>query len=275
MKTMKRLILFLFILASVPVGAQEEPATAQIPQYLPLIDKEFNELAQETAIKEAEVAYSQEDYTRAIELYEEILSQYGTSGEILYNLGNAYYKAGKIAPAILNYERALLISPGEKDIRFNLEIAKLRKVDRIEPLGEFFLTQWFRIVQNLFSVDIWASIGIVCFILFIACLTLYFFSKWMRLKKTGFYAGIILLFVVVCSNVFAWNQKKALITRKGAIIFAPTVTIKSSPDASGTDLVVLHEGTKAFIKSTLGEWYEIELEDGNVGWIRQKDLEKI
>jgi len=97
----------------------------------------------------------------------------------------------------------------------------------------------------------------------------------MKLKKTGFYAGIIFLFLVVCANLFAWNQKKSIVNRKGAIIFAPTVTIKSSPDASGTDLFILHEGTKGFVKSTLGEWHEIELEDGNVGWIRQKDLKII
>ncbi|MDR2627161.1 MAG: SH3 domain-containing protein, partial [Dysgonamonadaceae bacterium] len=74
---------------------------------------------------------------------------------------------------------------------------------------------------------------------------------------------------------FAWNQKKALTDRREAIVFAPTVTIKSSPDASGTALFVLHEGIKVYIKSTIGEWNEIELEDGNVGWIHQKDIEKI
>lgn len=251
MKRMKRFLVLLFILASGFIAAQE------------------------TALKEAETAYSQEDYTQVIALYEDILTNYGASGEIYYNLGNAYYKAGKIALAILNYERALLINPGDKDIRFNLEVAKLRKVDRIEPLDEFLLTQWFRSIQNLFSVDTWASVGIACFVLLIGCLIFFFFSKWMKLKKIGFYTGIIFLFIVICSNLFAWNQKKAIVERRGAIIFAPTVTIKSSPDASGTDLVNLHEGTKVFIKSTLGEWNEIELEDGNVGWIPQKDLEKI
>ena len=231
--------------------------------------------AQDEAIKEAEIAYTQENYSQAIELYEVLLKNFGDSYEIYYNLGNAYYKAGKIAPAILNYERALLMNPGDKDARFNLEMAKLKKIDRIEPLGELFFTQWFRSVQNLFNVDTWASVGIASFILFIGCLILFFFSKWMKLRKTGFFLGIIMLLIVIFTNLFAWNQKKAIIDRNSAIIFAPTVTIKSSPDASGTDLFVLHEGTKVFIKSSLGEWHEIELEDGNVGWIRQKDLEKI
>ena len=231
--------------------------------------------AQEDAIKKAETAYTQENYSQAIELYEEIVKVYGDSHEIYYNLGNAYYKTGKIASAIINYERALLINPGDADIRFNLEVAKLMKVDRIDPIGEFFLVQWFRAIQNLLSVNTWASLGIACFILFIGCLILFFFSKWMRLRKAGFYLGIVLFLIVICSNLFAWNQHMALVNRKSAIIFTPTVTIKSSPDPSGTDLFVLHEGTKVFIKSSLGEWYEIELEDGNVGWIPQKDLERI
>ena len=251
MRTMKHFLLLLFLLVSGIVSAQED------------------------TIKEAESAYIQEDYTQAIERYEEILKIYGDSHEIYYNLGNAYYKAGKIAPAILNYERALLMNPGDAAVRFNLEVAKLNKADRIDPLDEFFLMQWFRTIQNLVSVDTWASLGIACFILFIACLFLFFFSKWMRLRKMGFYMGIVLLLIVICSNLFAWNQRKAMVDRKGAIIFAPTVTIKSSPDVSGNDLVVLHEGTKVFTNSSLGEWYEIELEDGNVGWISQKDLERI
>ena len=231
--------------------------------------------AQDAEFKEAETAYKQEDYNKAIELYESLLKSYGDSYEIYYNLGNAYYKTDKIAPAILNYERALLINPGDGDVRFNLEMAKLKITDKVETIGDFFLTKWIRSVQNLLNVDTWATVGIVCFILLIGCLILFFFSKWMRLKKIGFYVGILLLIVVVCANIFAYNEKKALTTRDAAIIFSPTVTIKSSPDASGTVLFVLHEGTKVFIKSSLGEWYEIRLEDGKEGWIQQGNIEKI
>ena len=228
--------------------------------------------AQEADIKAAEVAYTAEEYDKAIELYESVLRNYGDSHELYYNLGNSYYKSGKIAYAILNYERALLIKPGDSDIRFNLNMAKQQTVDKIEPLQDFFLKEWFRAIQNLISVDSWSTIGIVSFVLFIGCLVLFFFSKWMRLKKIGFYLGILLFVIVICANIFAYNQKNELINRRGAIVFAPTVTVKSSPDNSGTDLFVLHEGTKVFIRSSISDWNEIELEDGNVGWINKKDI---
>lgn len=227
---------------------------------------------QETDIQAAEAAYVAEQYDLAIEKYESVLKNYGDSYELYYNLGNAYYKSGKIAQAILNYERALLIKPGDSDVRFNLELAKQQTVDKIEPLQEFFLKRWFRVVQNLIGVDSWATVGIICFLSFICCLVLFFFSKWMRLKKIGFYLGILLFIVVIFANVFAYNQKKELLNRNGAIVFAPTVTIKSSPDQSGTDLFVLHEGTKVFIRSTIGEWKEIVTEEGNIGWINRKDI---
>ena len=231
--------------------------------------------AQEAAIKEAEVAYTKEDYGKAIELYEGLLKTHGESAEIYYNLGNAYYKENKIAPAILNYERALLLDPGDGDIRFNLQLARQKSVDKIEPVGDFFLHRWFDKVQNMGAADSWAQTGIVCFILFIGCLILLFFSKWIHLKKIGFYLGLVFLVLVIFANIFAGNQKDELVNRKSAIVFAPTVTVKSSPDASGTDLFILHEGTKVSIKSKLGDWNEIEMEDGNVGWMPSKDIEVI
>ena len=231
--------------------------------------------AQESTLKKAEEAYAKEDYTQAIELYESVLKSYGESAMVYYNLGNAYYKAGKVAPAILNYERALLLNPGDSDTRFNLQVARQKTVDKIEPIGEFFLTRWIGTVEDVYSADGWAKWGVASFLLFIGCLVLFFFSKWIRLKKVGFFAGICFLLISLVANLFADSQQDKLLHRADAIVFASTVTVKSSPDASGTDLFILHEGTKVTIKSTLGEWSEIQLEDGNVGWMPSKEIQQI
>jgi tetratricopeptide (TPR) repeat protein len=227
------------------------------------------------AVQSANEAYSQGNFTEAVDLYKQVIEKNGESAAVYYNLGNSYYRLNKIAPAILSYERALLLAPGNKDIRFNLEIAKLKTVDKIEPVGDIFLVDWYNGFMNFFSTNQWSSIGITCFVLFIVCLTLFFFSRKIAIKKLGFYAGIFVLVFCLLANVFAYNQKKKLTERNTAIIFSPTVTIKSSPDNSGTDLFILHEGTKVEVKSKLGEWNEIETADGNVGWINSGKIEII
>ena len=231
--------------------------------------------AQTAQLKEAEAAYTQEAYDKAIESYESVLKSNGPSAGVLYNLGNAYYKSDRLASAILNYERALLQAPNDADIRFNLEMAKQRTVDKIEPIGTFFLTKWFQSIQNLATVDTWAYVAVICFLFTIIGITFYFFSKRLLFKKTGFFLSAFFLVCVVLANVFASKQKAKMMDRSGAIVFAETVTVKSSPDDSGTDLFVLHEGTKVNIKSSLGEWSEIILEDGNQGWMPTKAIETI
>ena len=226
-------------------------------------------------LTQANEAYAQNDFQTAAGLYEELLKTNGASAIVYYNLGNSYYKLNKVAQSILNFERALLLEPGNADIRFNLEIAKLKAVDKIESVGDFFLTEWFRDIQNLMSTDAWSNFSIACFILLIICLFLFFFSRRIFVKKLGFFVGLVLLVCVVFGNIFAFNQKKKLTQRNEAIIFTPTITIKGSPDNSGTDLFILHEGTKVRLKNKLGDWNEIETADGNVGWVRSSEFEVI
>ena len=225
--------------------------------------------------EKAGMAYQKGDYAKAVELYEQSGEQDGTSAAYFYNLGNAYYKCGRYPDAILNYERSLLLDSDNADTRFNLEMAQARIADKIEPLGTFFLVQWSTAVRNLFPSNVWAVIAVVAFLLFLVGVVLYFFVEKVVLRKIGFFAGLLAVLVAIGANHFASEQKARIIHRDSAIIFAPTITVKSSPSESGTDLFVLHEGTKVYLMDRVGEWSEIRLEDGNRGWIPTDKLEII
>ena len=224
---------------------------------------------------EGDSAYMKNDYASAIQIYEALLNR-GEAADIYYNLGNSYYKAGDIAKAILNYERALLLQPGNGDIRANLEIARSKTVDKVEPVPEIFFVSWTKSLINSMSVDSWAVCGVVCFILLIVSFYLFIFSKQIVLKKAGFISGIVFLAVTILANVFANQQKDELTNRNSAIVINPSVTVRSTPSESGTSLFILHEGHKVGVKDgSMKDWKEIRLEDGKVGWVPASAIEII
>ena len=237
----------------------------------------INGLAQDSlAIKsDADSAYIKNDYAAAIRIYENLLQQ-GESAEVYYNLGNSYYKSGDMARAILNYERALLLKPGNEDVHANLEIVRSKTVDKIDAAPEIFFISWMKSLINSISINAWARWGITFFFLLIASLYFFIFSKQTKMKKTGFIGGIVCLLFVVCTNMFAAYQKKTLTNRNTAIIISPSVTIRSTPNENGTSLFILHEGSKVVIKdNSMKNWKEITVEDGKVGWIPSSDIEII
>jgi len=219
--------------------------------------------------------YTQGKFEEAAKAYEEILKTGVESPELYYNLGNAYYKSGLLPEAILNYERAKLLAPDDKDITYNLELAQSQTIDKIDKVGKFFLKVWIKDLRNKADSDTWAYMSIAFFTLVIAMLFLFYFSRTVALKKAGFFGGLLFLGLFIFSFSFAYRQKQKLVERNYAIIFAPTVNVKSSPDASGTEIFVLHEGTKVKVIDELGEWRQIELSDGNKGWINVSTIEKI
>lgn len=223
----------------------------------------------------ADSAYARQQYQQAIKDYEELLHD-GVSAELYYNLGNAYYRTDNITRAVLNYERALLLSPGDSDIRFNLQMARSKTIDKITPESEMFFVTWYHALVNIMSVDGWARTALVSFALAIVLALAYLFSARIWVRKVGFFGGLAFIAVFILANLFAYQQRQELVNRTGAIIISSAVPVKSTPSKSGTDLFILHEGTKVEITDgTMRGWKEIRVADGKEGWIETSKIEII
>ena len=224
---------------------------------------------------EADSAYTSGHYQQAIKEYQSLLKN-GVSADLYYNLGNAYYRSEEITQAIIAYERALQLAPGDKDIRFNLQMARNKTIDKITPETEMFFITWYHSVVNLMGVDGWAQMALVSLAIAIVLALLYLFSDLIWLRKLGFFGALLLLAVFFLSNLFAWQQKEAFTHRRSAVITVPAVTIKSTPAKNGTDLFILHEGTKVTITdNAMKDWKEIRIADGKEGWVETGKLEMI
>jgi len=230
---------------------------------------------QESTVEKASQSYSSEDYASAVSDYESVIGSGYESAGLYFNLGNAYFKLGNIPAAILYYEKARKLDPTDENIRFNLDLANSRIIDKMEPLPEFFLKAWWKSARDLYSSDRWAKIGVTGFILALISLTIFIISRSVSTRKISFWAGILFFALMSVSLIFSLSGYREYSRQTSAIIFTPTVMVKSSPNEASVDLFVIHEGTKVFITDLVEGWSEVQLANGNVGWVKTESYRYI
>jgi len=227
-------------------------------------------------LAEADSAYIQGDYLTAIGIYEWVVENQGVNATLYMNLGNCWLKRDEIAKAILYYERAYLLDPSDPDIRFNLELARTKTVDKVNAVNQLFIAVWFKKLLAALDVNEWAVLTVILFALTILLVGVFLFSKKSGMRKISFSFSAFFLLLSILSFIFATTQMGNLKERDTAIIMSPSVTVKSTPTSAGTDLFIIHEGRKVkILDSSMKEWVEIRLEDGNTGWIPVNVMEII
>lgn len=226
-------------------------------------------------IEQGNQAYNQGLFDQAIANYEKVIQSGYSSSELYFNLGNAYFKINDIANAILFYERAKRLDPGNESIEFNLGLANSRTVDKIEQVPDLFLIKWWKSIIYTTSLDNWARISIVTFVLSLILIGIFLLSSIIFVRKICFYTGIVVFLLTVFSVFVSYQKYQYMQTSNEAIVFDPTVVMKSSPSEKGVDLFIVHEGTKIFIIDQVGDWYEAKIANGSVGWLKTDTFKKI
>ncbi|MBP7850321.1 MAG: tetratricopeptide repeat protein [Lentimicrobiaceae bacterium] len=226
-------------------------------------------------IQGANSSYQNGNFENALEQYLSVYEAGMEAPELLLNIGNTYFKLNDIPAAILFYERALRLSPRDEDIRFNLGLAQSRIIDKIEEVPQVFFIRWWHMLRDSFPIRHWARFSLIGLLLTLTFTAIYLISRRLWVKQLFFWVALISLAVTLHAILFAHQQRSNNINKPEAIIFTPTVTVKSSPDDGSTDLFVIHEGTKVRITDNIGDWMEIRISSGSKGWIKNTDLEKI
>lgn len=225
--------------------------------------------------KNADDEYKKGNYVQAIRDYEELLKK-GPSVELYYNLGNAYYRVDNITRAVLNYERALKLSPGDEDIRFNLQMARSKTIDKITPKSEMFFVTWYKSLVNITSVDGWAKTAMFSLAIALVLVLCYLFGRKLIMRKAGFYGAVAFMVLFVLSNVFAYAQMQILTQRSGAVVVSPSAALRKTPVPNSEYNSIIHEGSRVeIVDDTMKDWKLVELEDGREGWMLSSQMERI
>ncbi len=220
-------------------------------------------------------AYESGNFEQAAALYDSLIAEGFESGELHYNLGNAFFRLDQLGKAILHYERALLLAPGDADALHNLAFAKQNAVDDFEEIPDFFLRSWWHRLRDRALSFTW---GIVAFAFWFAGfggLAIWQLSRQRRVRKTGFIAGVMLLLVSLLPLSLALGRAAIEQHSGRAVVMNSEASLRSAPDKAGTELLLLHEGTEIDLLDKLGDWEKVRLPNGEEGWLPLSVFEEI
>lgn len=234
-----------------------------------------NTIDVDSVMQNGNEAYQQENYSEAIQLYQSIINE-GNEGSILfYNLGNAYYKSGDLARALLWYERALRLDPNNDDIKHNILFVNNKIIDKIENIPEFVLSKWWNTLSKSMTSRSWAIVSIIFAFLLFLLIVIFSMSRRQWLHTLSFILGVLIFITLIVSIAFAEKEKNRYQKEPEAIVMESVVSAKNTPNQSGGDLFVIHSGLKVRVTDKIGEWYEIMLPNGEKGWVQADDIEVI
>ena len=219
--------------------------------------------------------YAKGNYSEAVDAYNNVLQNNKHSSELYFNLGNAYYNLNKVAPAIYYYEKALILNPSDKASLNNLKFANKRTIDEIKVIPKVGFAKLVRDFTGIYHYNTWAWITVTLGSVFLLLFIGYYFSQiavWKRIFFLGMFLSIVVMLITISSGIF---EKKYFDTEKPAIIFAEMTNLKSEPRNGGKPLLLLHEGTKVYVKEVIGQWKKVHLTDGMEGWIDSSAVKEV
>ncbi len=227
-------------------------------------------------LQEANQLYQENRFGEARDGYLAILDAGYESGDLYYNLGNAWFKTGSLPRAILNYERALRLDPGNPDTRANLELARSLTADAIEPMPRFWLLSALDWWVNLLPGVVLAALVALAWVAITAGLCIRILGRRPGARPLGGWIAMSGAAVLLLFGVTLLAREGFLGETEWGIIMSEEVAVQSAPSAED-DLTLfnVHEGTKVRLDQRTEEWSEVVLEDGRVGWVPTECVEEI
>lgn len=230
----------------------------------------------------ADSAYTEDNFVEAISLYNKIIQEEGTSSLLYYNLGNSYYRSGKLGKAIVCYERSIILDPNNEDAITNLDFVRSQITDKPGDNGTWISNTINELITNTHA-NTWAVIALITFIFLLCAIAIYIFSSKISIRKIGFFSAIILLLCSIITNIFAYKAAKIASTHNMAIVIEPSTILSTSPRLPKDrteEAMLLHEGTKVEIldsicNSVSDKWYDVKIDNTHRAWINADAIEII
>lgn len=226
-------------------------------------------------LSKAERHYKQAQYAAAIASYDSLLRLDVQDVVVYHNLGNSYFKSGKLGLSKLQYERGLLLDPADGGLRHNLAVVNARLLDRVESVPQLFIVEWWNGLKEGYSIGTIFGWSVIVLVLLAAAAVFYYWTYELWQKRLAFFCAIALAIGFLSIVALMLDTQEDRSAHRMAIIMESAVTARSTPDRSGVEAFTIHEGLKVEVLDRDDTWCKIRLADGKVGWLHTSTLERI
>lgn len=236
----------------------------------------FAQLDLEAIFKDANKAYENKTYQKAIKQYQKLVDRNVQSAPLFYNLGSCYFQLDDVANSIYFLEKAKKLNPNDVAVNNNLGLARANQKDDIDKFPEFLLFALTKKAANFLSSNLWFYLTVLFFTISLLCF--WFISKLKFINYhniNGFYVWTIFLllglFTLLLSNIKYNNDFGS----ESAILFEKETTVLEAPNKNAEEIITIHEGLKFKIIDAVDTWIKIELSDGTKGWLIKNGVKVI
>jgi tetratricopeptide (TPR) repeat protein len=225
-------------------------------------------------LAEANRLYEDGRFAEAAARYRALIDGGVADGVVYYNLGNAYFKAGDLGHAILNYRRAQRLIPRDPDVAANLQLARALTKDRLgtEDGGapvlfvRLFLVDWVTLNEaSGLALGLWVAL----------CVLVVGVVLWRR-GRIGMRYGIVVVGILLALSILSAGVQ--LYEERGqepAVVVVETIEARSGP---GTDYLTefsLHAGAEVRVLEDRDGWTRIALPGDLQGWVPGEAVKRV
>jgi tetratricopeptide (TPR) repeat protein len=218
--------------------------------------------------------YEKRDYQKAAEEYTKILDSHLESGNLYYDIGNAFFKMGKIGYAILSYEKARALIPGDSDLRSNLAyVQSLTEDSALQPQAPNRIMWLVKLPFRQLNLNTVALILLTAYVVLIAMMIFGIINNTFRRRATLLFYLLLLVFLVTLADFSARYYDEEIL--KHGVVVAKDAECKYEPIDKSTTYYMLKEGQEVLILDTRNGWRQIKRLDGKLAWVKKEAVEGI
>ncbi len=227
----------------------------------------------ETLWGNANKFYTQKQYDSAGYYYAQLLKKYPQNAAVQYNMGNVCFRLNKVGAAVLHYQKAAVLDPGNKQIADNLQLAKGRVLNPVPESAPIFFVRWWNSFLHLFGTNTWA---IFTLLVFFAVLGLVWYTRVKKDKfaHAGRWLSLAIVSLIMC-GCMTWFTHEAVAHSDIAVVLEPAVNLMDTPKQNGKVLGSIPEGTVIEAYGEKDGYINVKLPNGREGWMLSAAMEKV